>query len=311
MRPARGIVLAFIALALLRGIVLTYTSQPLYFAMHWQMLADGALSALFGGIFLLLASVARREHHLSAPQWLVLFVLLVPQWLAILLGPPYVQFIPWLHQTRSGMTFLLLMAAPLWLGLLSALRLVSVEVPRSVVAAGIAGIGTVCLVVPVEAYTVRSNQIPVLLMHLLLNIVIVFTWAYACPRLASAGTLAIAGSYLLLSAIGGAAFSFLLERHAWQPIDWHEVIVPLLIQTAVTAGSLWLWFWLLERMMLPAFTMYLLAAWAASLIRDIAYGSFLLWRVDAALVIAVAAITVALRARVSDEQPVVLGLHSR
>ena len=300
MRPARGIVLALITLALLRGIVLTYTSQPLYFAMHWQMLAGGALSALLGGIVLLLASVARREHHLSAPQWLVLFVLLVPQWLAIPLGPPYVQSIPWLHQTRSGMTFLLLMAAPLWMGLLSALRLVSVEVPRSVVAAGIAGIGTV-----------RSNQIPVLLMHLLLNIVIVFTWAYACPRLASAGTLAVAGSYLLLSAIGGAAFSFLLERHAWQPIDWHEVIVPLLIQTAVTACSLWLWFWLLERMMLPAFTMYLLAAWAASLIRDFAYGSFLLWRVDAALVIVVAAITVALRARVSDEQPVVLGLHSR
>jgi len=311
MRPGLRIVLGFIALALLNGAVSRDTFSPFAAAMHWQILAGGALTSLLAAIVLLLASAARRQRLLTTREWLVLLLLLLPQWVTVLLGPSYIESIPWLHATRWGVAFLLMLAAPLWLGLLSALRLVQIEVPRAVAAAGIAGIGAVCLVVPMEAYGVAANEVPMLLMHLQLSIAIVFNWAYASPQLASVGALAAAGSFLLLEAMGGAALSLLLERHAWQPIDWHAIVFPLLVQTVVVGASLWLWFWLLQRMSPPAFCMHPLAAWAASMLPGFAIYGLRDWRVDAAVALAVVSLTVALQARVVDEQPLRLSLHSR
>jgi len=98
------------------------------------------------------------------------------------------------------------------------------------------------------------------------------------------------------------------ERGAWQPIEWREMAIQLLVQAAVTACLWSLWFWLLERMPLAAFGMRALAVWAASIIPGFMLLGFMNWRVDVALAIAVAALVVALRARVADEQPTALGL---
>jgi hypothetical protein len=187
---------------------------------------------------------------------------------------------------------------------------ISVEVPRAAIGAAIAGIGAVYLVIPADSYKLAWNQTPVLVIQLLLSIAVVWSWAYAAPRLADAGTSIVAASFLFLNALGSAGFSLLYERSAWQPVDWGGVRVPLLMEAAVVACSCWLWFWLLERMALAAFSMRALAVWTAALIPGFVMFGFLQWREDAALAIALAAIAVALRARVAEEQPTALGLNS-
>ncbi len=144
---------------------------------------------LLAGAVLLLVGVARRRRMLDARQWLVLLVLLFPQWLASPLTAPALRSFPWLHETGWGVAFLLTLAAPLWLALLSALQVVSVQVPRAVVGATIAGIAAVCLVVPTEAYAVAPKQMPVLVLQLVLTILTVFTWTYAAPRRPAPGRL--------------------------------------------------------------------------------------------------------------------------
>ena len=310
-RQSLRVVLAFIALALLFGPVTSYASTAFDSGMRWQTLAGSALAALLGGGVLLLLSAVRRERMLSARQWLAVLVLLAPRWLAIPLGPASIGPLAWLHETRWGVGFLLYLAAPLWLGLLSALGMVPIEVPRAVVAASIAGLGAVLLVVPTNAYALETNQAPMLLVHLLLAIAVVFSWWYARQGLAGTGTLAAAGSFLLLSAAGGAVFSIVLERGAWQPVDWHQTTAALPVQAAVVAGSCWLWFYLLGRMPPAAFTMHPFAVWTASIAVEFVLYGFMVWRIDAALALAAAAIRVALRARVDDEDPVALRLHSR
>jgi hypothetical protein len=203
-RPPRTAA-AFVALAVLAGPVTTYAFTPALFAVGWQAPVGTALSSLLASAFLVAVCVARKQALLRAREWLAVLVLLLPQWLASLLAPPFIRPLPWLHETGWGVAFLLRLAAPLWLALLAALQLVSVEVPRAVVGAAIAGIAAVCLVIPTDAYSLAANQAPVLVLQVLLSIFVVFTWAYAAPRLAGADTLAAAGSYLLLSALGTPA----------------------------------------------------------------------------------------------------------
>jgi hypothetical protein len=306
----RRVFVAFAVLAVLAGPVRGFSSSAFDSTVHLQTLAGGALSGALSGIVLLLVSVAKREGMLRAKHWLTLLALLLPQWLAVPLSAPYVRAMPWLHETRWGVALLLSLAAPLWLALLSALELIPVEVPRAVAGAAIAGVGAAYLVIPVDAYSIAWNQTAVLLAQVLLNIVIVFTWAYARPRLAGVGTLALAGSFLVLSAVGDAGLGLIYERSLWQPLDWREVAVPLLLEAVVVGGSCILWFWLLERMTLAAFSMRTLAAWAAAMLPGFAFAGFLQWRIDVALAIAIAAIVVALRARPGEEQPVALGLRN-
>jgi hypothetical protein len=309
-RSSRRVWLCFVVLALLAGPVRGFTADTFATAMGLQTLAGGALSGLLAGVVLLLFSVARRERSPGRRQWLALLALLVPQWLAIPLSAPYVSSIPALHEVRWGVLLTLALAAPLWLGLLSSMEWISVEVPRAAIGAAIAGIGAVYLVIPADSYKLAWNQTPVLAIQLLLSIAVVWSWAYAAPRLADAGTSIVAASFLFLNALGSAGFSLLYERSAWQPVDWGGVRVPLLMEAAVVACSCWLWFWLLERMALAAFSMRALAVWTAALIPGFVMFGFLQWRQDAALAIALAAIAVALRARVAEEQPTALGLNS-
>ena len=299
----------FFAFAVLAGPVRGFTSSGFYGAVHFQQLAGGALSGIVAGVALLMLGFVLRQKRLCGRQWLALLVLLLPQWAMVPLTAPYVRAIPALHETRWGLAFMLTLAAPLWLALLSALEWVEIQVPRAVVGAAIAGIGAAYLIIPVDAYSVSFNQAPVLLVEVFLNIAIVFTWVYAAPRLAGAGMLIVAGCFLLMSAVGNVGLALVFERGAWQPLDWREVWTPLLMEATVVACSCWLWLWLLQRMPLAAFGMRALAAFTASLLPGFVFGGFAEWRIDAAVVIALAAIVVALRARVAEEQPIALGLR--
>ncbi len=309
-RSSPRVWLGFVALALLAGPVRGFTTDAFATAMGLQTFAGGALSGLLAGIVLLLFSLARRERMPGQSQGLALLVLLLPQWLAVPLTAPYVSSIQGLHEVRWGVLLTLALAAPLWLGLLSSMEWISVEVPRAAVGAAIAGIGAVYLIIPADCYHLAWNQAPVLAIQLMLSIAVVWSWAYAVPRLTDAGTNTIAASFLLLSALGDTGLSLLYERSAWQPVDWSGVWLPLLMEAAVVACSCWLWFWLLQRMTLTAFSMRALALWTAGLIPGFVMFGFLQWREDAALAIALAAIAVALRARVAEEQPTALGLNS-
>lgn len=303
-----SVVGAFALLAVLAGPVRGYTTNAFGAAMGFQTLAGGTLSGLLAGFPLLAIGISRRQQMLSVAQWIALAVLLVPQWLMLPLTAPYVRTIPWLHETRWAVGFMMSLAAPLWLALLSAMDIVPVEVPRAVAGAAIAGIGAVFLVVPVTDYTLAPNQTPVLLLELLLNILVVFSWAYAAPRLAGAGTMVTAGSFLVMSAVGDVISSLLYERSSWQPVDWRTFGLPLLIEAVVVACSCCLWFWLLQRMTLAAFAMRTLAGWVATVAPGFVLLGFTQWRIDAAFAIALSAIVIALRARVAEEQPVALGL---
>jgi hypothetical protein len=306
--PSGSVIAAFIALAVLAGPITTFAFTPFPFAMPgWTPLGSAVSSALAGTVLLLIGG-ARKRRKLDGRQWLALLVLLLPQWLGSPLTAPSIRSFPWLHETSWGVAFLLTLAAPLWLALLSALQFVTVQVPRAVVGATIVGIAAVCLVIPSEAYAIAPRQTTVLVLQLLLAVFTVFSWMYARPRLAGTGVLATAGSYLLLSALGSAGFLLLLERSAWQQPEWREMVVPMLVQAAVIGATWVLWFWLLERMTLAAFGMRALATWTASIAPGFVLLGFMSWRIDVALSISVGAIVVALRARVADEQPVALGL---
>jgi len=142
-----------------------------------------------------------------------------------------------------------------------------------------------------------------LVLQVLLGIATVVSWAISRPRLEGWPVEWAAGGYLLLSALGDVFFAVLYERSSWQPLDWRALLVPLLCDAAVLALMWWLWFWLLRRMTLAAFGMRALAAWTASVAFGVGFAGFREWRIDVALVIALAAIVVALRARETEEEP--------
>lgn len=309
-RPSRTVVVAFVALAIFAGPVRTFAYSAFGFAWVWPAPGGDVATALLAGCVLLLISLARRERILSGKQWSALVVLLLPQLPALMLDASSKWSVPWLRDTPWGVAFLLSVAAPLWLGLLSALEQIPVEVPRLVVGAGIAGVGAVCLTIPTDAYRAAPSQAVALTVHLVVNVLVVFTWAYARPLLNGAGTLATAGSFLLLSALRDAGFGLLSGREMWMPVGWHGILLPLLVEVVVSACLWSLWFWLLRRMTLAAFSMGSLAMGTASMIPGFVWFGFMSWRIDVALVVSISAIAVALRARVAEEQPVALGLGS-
>ena len=308
--PARSVVVAFVALAILAGPIRSLDYRVFDFPWVWPAPGGGVATAVLAGFVLLLISLLRRERMLRGKQWMALVAMLLPQCLNLVLNPSSGRAVPWLRDTPWGVAFLLSVAAPLWLGLLAALDVIPVEVPRLVVGAGIAGVGAVCLTIPTDVYRVAPNQAVALLVHLAVSVLVVFTWAYARPILAVAGTLSVAGSFLLLSSLRDAGFGLLFRQGTWTPMNWRAAALPLLVEVTVSAGLWCLWFWLLGQMALAAFSMGLLAMWTASMIPGFLAFGFMSWRIDVALVVSMAAIVVALRARVAEEQPVALGLDA-
>jgi hypothetical protein len=304
---AARVVIGFVALVVLLGPVASYAATSFEAAVQWQVLAGGAVTSSIAGCVLLIAGLLRREGLPNAGQWLVIGALLVPRVLDSMLGSGAVRL---LHETGWGVVLLIAVAAPLWLGLLSALRMVSVEVPRVVVAASLAGVGAVLLVIPTDAYALAAGQVPMLVLRLLLGLATVFAWWFARQRLAGVAVLPAAGLFLLMSAGVSAISSVMVERVAWQSIDWRDAAGPVLVEAGVVAASFWLWFYLLTRMRLTGFSMHPLAVWTATLTTELAAARFAAWRIDLAAAIAIGAIAVGVRARMADEQPTALGLGS-
>ncbi|HEY4382041.1 MAG TPA: hypothetical protein VGN01_16960 [Acidobacteriaceae bacterium] len=308
-RPSKRVYLAFVSLAVLAGPLSGYLAGTVLPTIGLGAFTGIALSSVVAAVALIVLSVRHGQRMLGAQQWLALVLLLIPQWCATAVSP-LVSPLPWLHGLRWGTSLLLSLAAPLWLGLLAALDVVRLEVPRSVVAAAIAGIGAVCLVVPVDAYEIEPNQIPMFVLQTLLGIAAVASWVFARDRLSGTTAELAAGCYLLLSTIGNAVFAVLFERELWRGLEWRQLAAPLVLQTVVLACSWVLWFWLLQRLSLGAFGMRPLAAWLAAVIPGFAVFGFLEWRADVAVVVGVSALAISLRAVPAEEQPVALGLGS-
>jgi hypothetical protein len=294
--------LGFAALAVLAGPVSGYAMGGMLAATQFQVFLAVGMAGLLAGSVLLGYAVARRDCPQGARPWTALLLLLVPLWCTI----PFTSVThpsSRLHPLGWGTALLLSLAAPLWLALVAALDLVEVKVPRGVVAAAIVGIGAVCLVIPTNTYRMAWNQLPTLVLQVLLGIATVASWVIARPRLEGWPVEWAAGGYLLMSALGDLFFAVLYQRTSWQPVDWHALMLPLLCDAAVLVVMWWLWFWLLQRMTLAAFGMRALAAWTVSVALGVGFAGFRDWRIDAALVIAVGAIVVALRARETEEEP--------
>ncbi len=302
------VLIAFIALALLAGPVSGFISSPMGLGGAWLGPLWTAAASGLAGLLLLVLALARRESLPRGAGLLALLALSLPPWLDGLLSAGITRSVHLLHETPWGVALLVSLAAPLWLALLSALQLVRDEVPRAVAGASIAGIGAVTLMIPEAAYTPALNQIPVAALHILLAVLAVLSWSYARPRLAANSTAATAGCFLLLTALGQAALLPLTARDLPSSLSLREAALPLLLTTAVSAASWLLWFWLLERMSLAAFSLRALAAWTAAILPGFLMMGFLSWRVDAAVTISLAALVTALRARAADEQPLALGL---
>lgn len=305
--PARRkLYLAFITLAVLAGPVdesvsstyLTASPLPKFHSLGIAALAAAAVLAAFAAI--------RRQRIPTRSEGAALLILLAPQWCLVAFGPNTTSFAP-LH-LGWGTALLLSLAAPLWLGLLSATNLIAVEVPRSIIAAAIVSIGAVCLPLPVDATGITWSQVPAVLLNVLFRIAIVASWAAARVRLTNCPVVSAAAAYLAASALGYLAFAAIYERDAGHAMDWHVPVAALVPQVASVIVSWCLWFWLLKHLTLGAFSMRLLANCAATLLPGFAFFGIGQWRMDTAFVILCIAVAVALRATPAEEQPVLLGL---
>lgn len=299
---------AFIAVAILAGPINSFVSDPSGLGAQSFGPQGAAVASGIAGVVLLGVAALRRERLPRCGEWGALLLLFAPQWIAGLLAAPGIRLPSALHTTPWGVAFLVSLAAPLWLSLLSASQLVHEQAPRAVAGASIVGIGAVCLATPGGAYAVTLKEIPFAVLEMVVGVLAVWSWTYARPRLATTSTAAAAGCFLLLNAVGAVAAMPLTSGTQYYAPDWHAAFLPLLCIALLQAALWWLWFWLLRRMTLAAFGMRPLAAWAASIVPGFVLVSLTSWRIDAAFVIAVAALVIALRARPGDEQPLALGL---
>lgn len=300
--------IGFVALALLLGPVASYVADPFAAAVQWQVLAGGAVASGAAGGGLLVVEALRGRRLLDARRFAAVGLLALPLLLEQIFHAGLGHRVGF-EGTRWGVVLLIAVAAPLWLGLLSALQMIAGEVPRVVVGASIAGVGAVLLVIPTDAYAVVWGQVPMLAVRLLMGILTVYAWWFARERLSVSDVLPAAGALLLMNGLVSAGSSLLVERAGWQPVYWREAAGLLLVQAGLMAASYWLWIYLLVRMRLSGFCMHPLAAWVAGLGVGLVGARFGAWRLDVAAVIAVAAVGVGVKARNLDERATVLGLR--
>ena len=302
----RKLYLAFIALAFLAGPIDQSISSAFLNGSSLPTFHSLAIASLLAAIVLGLFATARRAGLPSRTELLALLVLAVPQWLLVIFGPNSTSFAP-LH-LGWGTALLLSLAAPLWLGLLTAIGLVELGVPRATIATAIVGVGAVFLSLPVDATNVTLRQLPAVLLDCLIGIAIVGSWTFARPRLMGSPIATAAAIYLALSAFGYTVFASIYERDAWRDPTMQVAWATLLPEIAVLIVSWCLWFWLLQNLSLAAFSMRMLANCAAALLPGFLSFGVGQWRMDASFVISCIAVAVALRATPAEEQPQSLGL---
>jgi len=303
----RGLIAAFVALAILMGPVASVLSNPFYFGLPWPTPLSSALAQTAAGVVLLGLCLLRGTALPRQREWLALAALLMPQ-----LAMGFIAGLHLSHDAPWGAITIVRFASPLWLALLSALQLIRQEVPRATAGAAIAGVGSFLLATPVSDYRPAMHQVPMLVVHLLLAIAMAYTWAFAARRLANAAALSCAAWFLMMQGIAefvtGPIYSRGYSGGYAPPFESHAQAVALLARGAVAAACAWLWFRLLQRMRLSAFAMFLLAAWTASVLPG-AWMGWMQWRFALAPAIGVGAVLIGLRARVEDEQPTALGLN--
>lgn len=268
--------------------------------LRWQTPQQTAAAFALAGLALLLAGRIHGEV-LPPRAWLAVAALALPGFVVALakgwvVGRGYDT--PW------AVGFLITLAAPLWLGVLSAADAVAAETPRATVAAGIAGVGAALLVIPAGAYTPALTQLPILLLQIAAGVAVVYTWSLGQRMLAGQPSLLCAGSYLLLLAV----LSLVQHPSGAPGVGWREDAWLILLQAALWAATFGLWFFLLLRLKLPAFAMLPLAAWTANVVCGLPVTLFASWRVDLAAAVALAAVLAGLRAHPAEEQPATLGL---
>lgn len=302
----RKLYLAFVVLALLAGPIDQSISSAFLNGSPLPAFHSLAIASLIAAVVLGLFAAARRTAWPSRAESLALLALIVPQWLFVFLGSNTTSFLA-LH-LGWGTALLFSLAAPLWLGLLSASDVVELQVPRATVAAAIVGIGAVFLSLPVDATAVTLRQVPAVVLNALMGIAVVGSWIYARPRLIACPIPSAAAMYLALSAFGYAVFALIYERDGWHAPDLQISWVTLLPETAVIVVSWCLWFWLLQNLSLAAFSMRMLANCAAALLPGFLSFGVGQWRMDASFVISCIAVGVALRATSAEEQAQSLGL---
>ena len=302
----RKLYLGFVVLAVLAGPIDQSISSAFLNGSQLPAFHSLAIASLLAAVVLSLFATLRRTGLPSPTALLALLVLAVPQWLFVLIGPNTTSLAP-LH-FGWGTALLLSLAAPLWLGLLSATDLVDLEVPRTTIAAAIIGIGAILLSLPVDSTGITLRQVPAVLLNALLGIAIVGSWIYARPRLIACPISSAAAIYLTLSALGYAVFAFIYERDRWHAPNTHISWVTLLPEIAVLIASWCLWFWLLQKLSLAAFSMRMLANCAAALLPGFLSFGVGQWRIDASFVISCIAVAVAFQATPAEEQAQSLGL---
>ncbi len=307
-RSETRIYVALAALAILLGPAKFFLDQQVGVATDAQTTAAPALAGLFAGLLLTGIAIARREPMLRRAERVAILVPLLPQLADHLLHAAARSAIPWLRQPGSGDALLLTLAAPLWLGLLAAAQAIQFEVPRITIGATIVAVGAACLTLPLNAYAVAANQLVMLTLQLSLLILTVWTWVFAATRLSRRNVILTAGAFLLLQTALSELPTLFVQGSALQQIDWRRAAVPLLLQSLASAAAMLLWFFLLTRMRLSAFTLHPLAAWLASTLAGLALFGIADWRQDAAFAIGLGALLLGIRARAAEDRPIALEL---
>ena len=299
-------VAALAALASLLGPFRAYIVPPAIDALARHELLAEAIASFIAGLALLAA--ASNQPRSDDPQrGRAIWLLLLPQLLATSFRThscpshpsttcpgPEGQRSP--SPRRSGSP-----CSP-------AAQITSTEVPRLVAGVAILAASTVLLTVETSAYTITPNQIPALILALSLAILTIYTWSYAAQRLGREAAARSAATFLLLRAAMDTLFSVTLERTSLHDVVWRDALPLLCLYAALTAATMFLWFWLLKHAALrlrPAS----LAVWTASILGGLVVFGLSNWRMDAAVAHS-ARRTLVRPARTSlDEQPVALELR--
>ena len=294
------VVAAFASWALLQGWVESQSTG----AVPAQPFVAEFLSDGVAGIVLLMWAFGRRQRAPGRRTWTALLLVIAIELSSIALRRPLVEGALHLPAVRTSQQSLIFMAGPLWLALLGALQWVPEATPRRTVGAGLAGVAAMALLLQEREFSLTWAAIPVLLLTVVQAIAVVWTWSYAKRALLGVSTAMAAGCGLLIAAALKSIIRITTEGSHWTASGIQAGSLGR--RTGVEILSAVLWYWLLQRMELPAFSMQTQAYWLASILLQSALFGSLSWRLGIAVTLCMSALTIALRAKPDDDDPVAL-----
>lgn len=277
-------------------------------SMGWETFWAKAISEVIAGALLLGLGLRRSGQMPQGRGWWALVLLATLGVAERLLSRPYIDGIVHVPYVRAAAQGMVLLAMPLWLALLSALRWVPEAVPRKTVGAALAGVAGYCLLLGAKDMSLRLDETPALLLTGVFAMTLVWAWSFAQRTLWDCTAPVVAGCGLLISAAASGLAALrvpVLYAHAFV---WAGVWWLLAMAVVVTGAEAVLWFWLLRRLELATFSMQQVVIWMFGVLVQFFLFGFLSWRLDVALGLGVAAVWTALRARLEDEEPVRLGV---